>query len=656
MKQPSRQVHLDFHTSEHIDRVGADFDEKQFQEALRVGRVNSINVFAKCHHGWSYYPTKVGNPHPRLATDLLGRQIAACHDMGVRAPIYYTVGLAANDAVEHPEWIVRRKDGSLATCDVDVNARPDDPRPYGSWIHLCPSGGYLDLMLRQTEEICRTFNVDGFWYDICFLSGGCWCDTCRAGMKAAGVDLDSDAEAEAYNVRKWHDFMHATRRIILAGFPNASIFYNGASSPYTQHRHPACTYFDLEDLPSSWGGYDRLPPRAKFFATTGKDYVAMSGKFHTEWGEFGGFKHRDAMRHEAATMLAFGARCCFGDQLHPTGRMDMATYAGIGHAYEYVEKMEEFGLDGEQCSRLGLVLTGSESDDQGVANMLMETQTDFEVAALDRPLARFSTVILAGGRFLDETAAAALSAYVAGGGSLLIVGESGLLKGDDRFALDVGAEYVGPAAVEDDYTVTGDELAEDVVRSPFLNQHAAAFRAKLSGGQELAGVHEAYFNRTYARYCSHRNTPPRPERAAHPAAWRKGRVVYLAHRLGDVYYRRGSRIHRQFFRNALGLLYRDPVLTASLPSAGRVNLIHQRDLRRYVVHLLYAPPHKRGEFTVLEDMPPLHDVTVTLAVPEKVKRVRLATTGAKLGVKRDGGRITVVVPVMTGHEALVAEY
>ena len=42
-----RQVHLDFHTSEHIPEVGAKFDKQQFQDALRVGHVDSITIFAK---------------------------------------------------------------------------------------------------------------------------------------------------------------------------------------------------------------------------------------------------------------------------------------------------------------------------------------------------------------------------------------------------------------------------------------------------------------------------------------------------------------------------------------------------------------------------------------------------------------------------------
>ena len=73
----SRQIHLDFHTSEKIDSIGAHFDKKQFQEALLAGHVNSINIFAKGHHSWSYYPTEIGMPHPHLDFDLMGAQIEA---------------------------------------------------------------------------------------------------------------------------------------------------------------------------------------------------------------------------------------------------------------------------------------------------------------------------------------------------------------------------------------------------------------------------------------------------------------------------------------------------------------------------------------------------------------------------------------------------
>jgi len=70
-----RQVHLDFHTSEAIPGIGKDWDAKHFQEMLKLGHVSSMTGFAKCHHGWCYYPTKVEGSlvHPNLKIDLLGR-------------------------------------------------------------------------------------------------------------------------------------------------------------------------------------------------------------------------------------------------------------------------------------------------------------------------------------------------------------------------------------------------------------------------------------------------------------------------------------------------------------------------------------------------------------------------------------------------------
>ena len=39
---PSRQVHLDFHTSEHIPDVGTRFEKAQFQDALKSARLTGF--------------------------------------------------------------------------------------------------------------------------------------------------------------------------------------------------------------------------------------------------------------------------------------------------------------------------------------------------------------------------------------------------------------------------------------------------------------------------------------------------------------------------------------------------------------------------------------------------------------------------------------
>ena len=70
-----RQIHLDFHTPAGVT-VGDKFTATEFFDTLEAAKVNSIAVFAKCHHGYSYFDTKVGTRHPGLGFDLLGQMVA----------------------------------------------------------------------------------------------------------------------------------------------------------------------------------------------------------------------------------------------------------------------------------------------------------------------------------------------------------------------------------------------------------------------------------------------------------------------------------------------------------------------------------------------------------------------------------------------------
>ncbi len=98
----------------------------------------------------------------------------------MRAPIYYTVGWSAADAEAHPDWCVRTREGKIAATSWDEQAAPATPKPPVQWKHLCPSGEYHAHMRAQTEELCRLYPVDGFWYDI-------YQPQCPATARAAGA-------------------------------------------------------------------------------------------------------------------------------------------------------------------------------------------------------------------------------------------------------------------------------------------------------------------------------------------------------------------------------------------------------------------------------------------------------------------------------------
>jgi len=195
----TRQVHLDFHTSEHIPGVGKQFSKENFQQALQMGHVNSITVFAKCHHSWCYYPSKVGRIHPTLDPDfdMTGAMVEAAHEIGVKAPIYITAGWSANDAKQHPEWIVKKQDGTYNTSGFDMDADEGQVIPNVAWVNLCLNGSYREHIYALTREVCDRYPVvDGLFYDICMMVDRCYCDDCVAGMKQLGYDPDKEEDAK----------------------------------------------------------------------------------------------------------------------------------------------------------------------------------------------------------------------------------------------------------------------------------------------------------------------------------------------------------------------------------------------------------------------------------------------------------------------------
>ena len=660
VKEGSRQIHLDFHTSGAIDKIGFKFDKKEFQEALLAGNVNSINIFGKGHHSWCYYPTEAGSMHPGLDFDLLGSQIEACHEIGVTAQVYITVGWSANDALNHPEWTIVDRNGTNSYKELVKDLGPEDPFGWG-WDILSPEGPYLELILAQTREIVSAYEVDGIWFDIVPFHELNFNDISLADMKEHGVDPDDEEAVRQRHVEKMKEFQKKANELILEYRPEASIYYNWSTHASTAHALSMLPYeffafntkHDLEDLPTAWGGYDIFPWRSKYFANTGTEIVAMSGKFHKSWGEFGGFKHRDALLYEAASMIAFGASCNFGDQLHPSGQLEMATYENIGYAYDYVEKIEAYGVGGKHLATTGVYLGTDNPSIEGTVRMLLEKQVNFNMVNTLEDWSGLECIIITS-TGMAEKDVPKLKRFIENGGKVLAMGAGIMVDGNP--IINIGATYEGPANYDVDYTLVGEALSEELVVSPFLNYHPAVRISPAPGTEVLASIREPYFSRTISHYCSHANTPYRLEDADHPAVIKQGNVVYVAHDLDRLYHEQGARVHRDLFYNALQLLRTRPLVSADMPSAGRMNLLHQPEHNRYVVHLLYASPIQRGAVSVIEDLLPIYNTRVEVSFKEKIQRAYLIPSGESVSMERKGDEIELIIPEFTCHTALVLEY
>ena len=220
-----RCVHLDFHTSPDIDGIGAKFDKQKFTETLKNAKVDLVTVFAKCHHGYTYYPSKVGTMHPHLKFNLLKEEIEAIHEAGAKAPIYITAGWCKKDADEHPEWhqidFYTKKPLYMGAAPSE-NDDPDAPLEHCTWTGLCLAGGYKQYIEALTREVCESFDVsDGIFYDICFFGDNCVCESCQRGMRERGLNPDNIDDVRAYFSEGRIRFMKDMTAIVHEYAPNA---------------------------------------------------------------------------------------------------------------------------------------------------------------------------------------------------------------------------------------------------------------------------------------------------------------------------------------------------------------------------------------------------------------------------------------------------
>ncbi len=669
-----RHVHLDFHTSPDIPGIAADFDPADFARTLKRAHVSSINCFGRCHHGHVYYDSKL-NPeriHPQLQNrNLLPEQIEACHREGIKVPIYLTVQWDKFTADEHPEWLL-----------ID-----EDQKPYGFPLFDPGHGFYnrLDVLhpeFRQflkahVAEVFSTMPVDGLWWDICvpcFSYTKRWLD--------AMDDADLDVRNADHRTRFARQVMYSFEQEMtdyVRGLPEYTkdcfIFYN---SGHVGVRHrgsvDAYTHFELESLPGGGWGYMHFPVAQRYARGLGRPTLGMTGKFHSSWGDFHGYKNEASLQFEIFNMLALAADATnIGDQLPPRGVLDYETYELIGGVFAEVERKEPWCrgakavcdvavIHPEEFQRSEGVFHEQEEakgrTDFGVVRMLQELGQQFDLIDSTRDFSKYRLVVLPDRISVDDALAAKLRAYVDAGGSLIMSHRSGLNPDGDAFADDdlFGVSYRGDAEFHPDFLRPEPALRDGLKDTKYVMAQRAVEVAPFPGSEVLAQTERPYFNRTWKQFCSHQYAPSSGE-FVYPSAVRKGRVVYFAHPVFQMYDWEACRWVKRIVRNAVTLLLGETLVRHDGPSTLIVTLNEQASASRYVMHLQHYIPERRGDaFDTVEDVIPLHDLTLTLRPPKAVKSAALVPEGGALELNQNGDAVSFTVPRLEGHQMVELSY
>lgn len=669
---PLRTVHLDFHTGPEVPDVARDFAAERFAQTFKDAHVDSVTVFATCHHGHAYYRT--GHPcrHPNLppGLDLTGSQIEALRRAGLRAPIYISGQVNEYAANTHPEWVAIDPDGRR------VKHLPRDwPGDQGAALHagwqvLDMSSPYQEYLAEQIEEILDLYRpVDGIFLDMCWdqPSVSRWA---LEGMARRNLDPRLAEHRARYARQVALDYMRRFSAMVEAagaGADHFGIWFNSRPKTNLQVEKQFLRRVEIEALPTGGWGYAYFPYVARFVRPFGLPTLTHTGRFFKSWGDNAGLKPPAALKYECCQALSQGMTAGIGDLLHPRGVPQAAVYDLIGGVYAHLEACEPFVAGGAVLSQIALLVDPELGDDPGAAGLgatraLQQLRQQFDVVPPDAPLDRYELVLVPETTTVDETLRAALRGYLAQGGALILSGRAGLTAQGEPVLEEQGVRGCGPSPFSHTFLRPAAAVADGIPNYDHVTYESGPRIRPAGAAEPLVGVVEPYFERHFARFSGHSYTPP-AHVSPYSAVVRNGRVITFALPILGTYGRHAVPAHRRLLGNCIDLLLPAPLLRApGAPSLLETSVV--RAGTRTVVHLLCFARERRSEsfdqprgraqgLDIVEDAVPLLDQRLAVKLPAAPRRAALQPHGAALPVEYRAGYAHVRVTLRDGHGMVV---
>ncbi len=480
-------------------------------------------------------------------------------------------------------------------------------------------------------------------------------------MRRTGLNPQDEADRAAYARQVSAGYMKRYCRMIKASSRAATVYFNSRPLSELARDIAVQTQVEIEALPTGGWGYMYFPKNVRYARGFGRPYLGMTARFHKSWADFGGLKPYAALEYETSQMMAQGAACSIGDQMHPRGVLDGAAYERIGRAYERVERLEPWLVGAKPVTQIGVVRVatsggyfGGSAGEEGAVRMLTQLKHQFDLVDAAGPLERYELLILPDEVRLEAEGVRRVRKYLRAGGSILASGVSGLnVDGTEALLPELGIRSHGPSPYQVTYIRFGRQVAAGVPRTDHV-MYEKGIRVTAAGSATvLARVVEPYFERAWDHFCSHRQTPG--ERVSrYAAAVRRSRSAYIAHPIFGAFGKHGNEAYRLLVRNVLDLLLPEPLLRVQAPTSTEASILRQGG--RTIVHLLQYCPERRGEgLDLVEDVVPLYNVAMSARLARRPRRVYIAPQETPLEFTWVAGRARVIVPEVAGHAITVFE-
>lgn len=651
--------HPDFHTPPDVD-VGEGFDGEAYARRLKECGADAVAFFAKCHYGHSYYPTEVGNVHPRLKKDMLAEVVAGCHRHGLGVVAYYSVFLDTVAMTAHPDWRVQATAG-MADGGFDS----------GHFQRVCVNSPYTDeLLIPQCVEIVTRYDADELFLDTMMRFSPCFCGHCR---RSFGRDIPESADDPdwldyvRWYAERYDEFFAKVAAAVNEANPDACVAFNwkwACRQPDEPAPHIGRLSADL--IPTGW----MASMVCRYFAGTGYPFDYMTGRFLHGLGDWNS-NTPETIKNTAATTVANGGSFYIIDRQLPDGSLEERAWEMMKDVFGFVQERREWLVGAEHVPETAALfdcssVVGSRLEFFPDAAARKERMKPFEATArlfmehsrhytalgthrLPAKLSDYRLLVLPESEFLDAATRRMLADYVEAGGRLLISQAAWDAEPDGDLLALAGVTYEGRTELGYGYFGTEPPL---MVRVPFAKVVAGA-------DAEVVWPHVAPLTAGKGgRKFGHGFAPPTvPDGYAAVASRRigAGEVVYVAAPVFRAYLDHQSPRLARLLLALVDRLLPDPIVRVRTPAQVEMTTMRKGD--DLIVHLVnHSGKERLGgyHYPVTEYIPEIRDIGVSLRPSDGMAELYRAPSRTPVHFTESDDRAEFVLDRLHIMETIVA--
>jgi len=650
---------IDNHISEDDPSAMTRFDPAQYVAMVKKAGTEAAMVYATCHNGNCYYPSKVGHMHANLkGRDIFGETVTLLRREGIVPIAYYTSVYHNHSAKTHPAWRITHANGT---------------QHGGRYWWSCPNNDeYRAFVLAQVAEIAA-YDIDGLFNDMTFWPGICVCPSCRTKYLAlSGREIPRKID---WRNPEWIGFQRF-REESMAAFAQevtrslkarkditvthqTSTIMHGWMQSYTLGIAAACDYTSGD----FYGGKYQHIIGSKVLAAASKDlpYEFMTSRC-VNLRDHTSMKSEAELTAEAATTLANAGAYFFIDAINPDGTLENDVYERLGGV---ARKLAPFTaavkrhqpviaadkafyyssaayVDESTSADIMSPSGGKPAADEMSAAAVVLTRAHIPFRAVTSATPDYSglnTIVMNNVLYTTKAENERLRAFVRQGGTLIATGMTSLYEPDGTttgdFALaDVfGVSFSGQKSKRFHYLSFVD-------RHWLVSAYASAPLVEAKGAKVLAQIAEPRFDPDAEKYASIHSNPPgvTTEYAGLTVnPFGKGKCLYLASPVlalqQDAQQVFGAWLFQEYAPSAI-------VLETNAPPCVEITVNRSTTGNAYLV----------GFVNYQKELPnvPVRDITVTLRLPGVVKPTACTrvSDGKRLEVKARNGTFVLNVPCL----------